>query len=143
MLEQRQRPMAFSKVAPPVAKGPEEKDYYLLITYPEGTIERNDWMIVEGRREAAERAKTYILDGCDLDNSKVLVSSSENSIEGMVSIYWFMYKMQGLYPDLGMDIESFAAGDPVEVQQAADEVRNNPQVSIMPSDNGVYEGKDV
>ena len=139
MLEQRQRPSVFIKDLR--QKTPEEKSYYLLIAYPEDDERENVWMIVEGQEEAAKMAKVYILDGCDLDNSKVLVSCTENTIDGITSIYWFMYKMQGIYPDLGMDIESFAAGDPIEVQRAAENIRVNPQVSITAEND--YTEKDI
>lgn len=140
MLEQRQRPSVFIKDMTP--KRPEEKNYYILVCYPEDDERENTWILVEGQSEAARMAKTYILDGCDLDNSKVLVSPYENQISGMVSIYWFMYKMQGIYPELEMDIESFASGDPIEVTKAAEIARVNPQVSITKEDNE-YTEKDV
>lgn len=139
MLEQRQRPSVFIKDLR--QRTSEEKSYYLLIAYPEDDERENVWMIVEGQEEAAKMAKVYILDGCDLDNSKVLVSCTESTIDGITSIYWFMYKMQGIYPDLGMDIESFAAGDPIEVQRAAENMRVNPQVSITAEND--YTEKDV
>lgn len=112
---------------PPV-KSPEEKVYYLLISYKEDC---NDpvWKKCIGRSDTIDEAMAFIVNYADLERSLVLVEGI--TIENAANLYWFMKQMQNIGAVKNFDIEEFMEGDCQEAVEASLADTPPEQVSVV------------
>lgn len=125
---------------------PEHKLYILLITYKEGS-EPQTFIDCIGRTETYNCAKTYITDGADVFESRVLVEGI--AIEKCVNLYAFMKKMEMIYTDDDFSVEDFFVGDPPELVELSlkdnynEEIPSQVNICYDPGNNIDNEDEEI
>lgn len=93
----------------PPRKSPEEKKYYILVHYKDD-IHDPTWKECFGRTEAVHEARLYTMENADLERSVVFVEGV--TVDPEVTLYWFLKKMEDLFPDSSFDVDEYMMGDP-------------------------------